>query len=119
MTDREKLVGISTRKAHLIGNGHVTGHVQPAVLSTPELVRFIEVTCAELVRGHLDDAETTVGTKICVTHDAAAHIGETITIDCVVRGIRGRRVSLEVEAHVEDRRISHGSHEQAVVFGPA
>lgn len=117
-TDPAVLMGLNTEASYLIGAGQVTDHVQPAVLGTPEMIRLIEMSCANLVRPHLTDEETTVGTAVCVTHDAGAYEGETIVIRAGVSETIRRRVRFDVEVTVDARRVGGGTHEAAIVRRP-
>jgi fluoroacetyl-CoA thioesterase len=101
-----------------IDEAMVTGHVAPAVLSTPTLVRLLEEACAGLTRPHLAADRTTVGTKVCVTHQAAAHVGELLTVTGRATGVVRNRVTYDVEARVGERLVSIGSLEQAIVTTP-
>jgi fluoroacetyl-CoA thioesterase len=67
------------------------------------------------VRDHLDEGETTVGTHVCVSHQAAAVEGEEITIRCRLARIEKRRLTFDVTVDTPNARISEGTHERAVV----
>jgi len=67
------------------------------------------------VQPHLDEGETTVGTHVCVSHQAAALEGEEITIRCRLTGIERRRLTFAVEVDTPTARISEGTHQRAVV----
>ena len=63
---------------------HVSPHVaafndMPAVFATAYMVGFIEATCIECIRAHLDEGEHSVGTQVNVTHTAATPVGMTVT----------------------------------------
>jgi fluoroacetyl-CoA thioesterase len=79
------------------------------------MIGLIEGTCLETVRPHLDDGETTVGTHVCVSHQAAAGEGERVTVRCRLTKVERRRLTFEVEADVPAGRISEGTHERAVI----
>ena len=90
-------------------------HLPRVVLSTPTMIGLIEGTCLESVREHLDDGETTVGTHVCVSHDAAAGEGEEILVRCRLATIERRRLTFEVEVEGPSARLSTGTHQRAVV----
>jgi fluoroacetyl-CoA thioesterase len=85
------------------------------VLSTPAMIGLLEHTCLETVRTHLDEGETTVGTHICVSHQAAAYADEQVVMRCRLTRVERRRLSFEVEVDGPRGRISEGTHERAVV----
>src|SRR5215211_867508 len=92
-------------------------HLGPAgaVLSTPSMIALMEQCCLQAMQPFLDENENSVGTKICVTHDAAARTGDTVTISCRLQE-SGRRYIWEVEAHAADgKRLGGGTHDRAVI----
>ncbi len=90
-------------------------HLPRVVLSTPTMIGLIEGTCLESVREHLDDGETTVGTHVCVSHDAAAAEGEEITVSCRLLTVEKRRLTFDVDVEGPRGRLSTGTHQRAVV----
>src|SRR5512147_2391715 len=68
------------------------------VYATPMLVRDIEMTSRELLLGHLDAGEDSVGTRIEVEHYAATLLGMTVDITVRIVEVNGRAVALEFEA---------------------
>jgi fluoroacetyl-CoA thioesterase len=90
-------------------------HLPRVVLSTPSMVSLIERTCLLTAQDHLDEGETTVGTHICVSHDAAALEGEEVVITCQLTSMESRRLNFEVSVEGPQRRISSGTHQRAVV----
>jgi fluoroacetyl-CoA thioesterase len=90
-------------------------HLPAAVLSTPSMIQLIEGTCLATVQPHLDEGQTTVGTHVCVSHDAGAFVGETVTVTCRLSEIDRRRLTFETEVTCGDRVLSTGTHQRAVV----
>jgi predicted thioesterase len=87
-----------------------------AVLSTPAMISLMEQCALQAMLPYLDPGETTVGTEVCVTHDAALRVGQQVTIRARFQGLEGRRYVWEVEALGPDgRRIGGGTHKRAVV----
>jgi fluoroacetyl-CoA thioesterase len=69
------------------------------VYATPMLVKDIEVTCRELLLGHLDPGEDSVGTRVELDHLAATLLGMKVKIEAKVAEVKGRAVTFEVSAH--------------------
>ena len=68
------------------------------------------------MRPFLTDDETSVGTEVCVTHDAALAVGQTATVRARLGELQGRRYVWEVEAFAPDgKRLGGGTHKRAVV----
>lgn len=91
-------------------------HLAPTiVLSTPNMVQLMESCSLQTVQPHLGPTETTVGTHVNVSHEAAARGGETVTIDAELIETSKRRLTFAVVVRVEDRIIGQGTHERAVI----
>ena len=93
---------------HLAGQGI-------GVLSTPELVRFVEICALEGVRPFLQPGQDTVGTKVDIKHLAATPIGMRVTARCTLVEIDRRRLSFTFEVHDELDKVSEGSHDRFIV----
>jgi predicted thioesterase len=91
------------------------GHLPRVVLSTPSMIGLIEQTCLTSVQGHLDEGETTVGTHVCVSHQAAASEGEDVVYTTRLTAVDRRRLTFEVHVNGPRGLLSEGTHERAVV----
>ena len=85
------------------------------VLSTPNMIRFMEMTCRNAVLPLLEPGHDTVGTHVNVAHLAAAPIGMIVTFTAEVIRVEGRRVEFRVEARDEKEKIGEGTHERAII----
>jgi predicted thioesterase len=74
------------------------GGGMPAVLSTPNLIGFLERTAREAMAGCLDDDERSVGTEIELRHLAPTPVGHTV--HCIARVIHAvdREVTFQIES---------------------
>jgi fluoroacetyl-CoA thioesterase len=93
-------------------------HLGPAgaVLSTPSMIGLMEQCCLQAMRPFLEENENSVGTKVCVTHDAAARLNDEVTIKANLAEFTGRRYVWDVSAFGPDgKRLGGGTHERAVV----
>jgi predicted thioesterase len=80
------------------------------VYATPMLVRDIEVTCRDLLLGHLDPGEDSVGTRVEIDHLAATLLGMKVTINATLAELKGRAALFEVSATDGVDTICRGRH---------
>ena len=85
------------------------------VLSTPNMIRLMEVTCRNTVLPLLDLGHDTVGTHVNVAHLAGAPIGMSVTFTAEVIRVEGRRVEFKVVAFDEKEKIGEGTHERGII----
>ena len=85
------------------------------VYATPMLLRDIEVTCRDLLLAHLDPGEDSVGTRVEIDHLAPTLLGMKVSIQAKVVELKGRAVTLEIEAKDEQDLICRGRHGRFVV----
>ncbi|MDZ7677337.1 MAG: hotdog domain-containing protein [Acidimicrobiales bacterium] len=108
-------VGLEGSGSHEITADMSPPHLPAPVLSTPSMIQLIEATCLTTAQAHLDEGQTTVGTHVCVSHDAGAFVGETIEVGCRLAELDRRRLTFEVTVTCGDRTLSTGTHQRAVV----
>jgi len=92
-----------------IGSGDVR------VLATPAMIAGIENVCKECVKDHIGEGNTTVGTRIEVSHIAATPLSMEVTYECELCAVDGRRIIFNVSARDEKEVISEGKHERVIV----
>ena len=85
------------------------------VLSTPNLIRQLEITARNSIKPLLDPGHDSVGTHVNVAHLGATPIGMNVTFHSEVISVDNRRVSFKVEAFDEREKVAEGTHERAVV----
>ena len=87
----------------------------PAVLSTPNLVGWLERTAREAMAPSLEDNERSVGLEIELRHLAPTPVGQTVT--CLARVIHadGTQVTFQVEARDEQELVARGVHKRQIV----
>ena len=86
------------------------------VLSTSQMIRLIEDTCLAAVDAQLEAGETTVGTRVDVSHVGMARAGEDVTVDIrLVKITRRRLLSFEVQVTAPAGVISTGTHQRLLV----
>lgn len=87
----------------------------PAVFATGYMVGLFEWCCTELLNDHLDPGEGSLGVHVNFSHLAATPPGLTVTVDCEVTKVDGKRVSFHVRGHDGIETIGEGEHERAIV----
>jgi fluoroacetyl-CoA thioesterase len=85
------------------------------VLSTPNMIGYMERTSRNTVLPLLEPGHDTVGTQVNIKHLAGAPMGMTVTFRAEVIGVEGRRVQFKVEAWDEKEKIGEGTHERAII----
>jgi predicted thioesterase len=85
------------------------------VLSTPHMIGQMEITCRDLVFPMLDPGEDTVGTRVEVSHLAAAPVGTAVTFRAEILAVDRRRVRFRVEARDNQEKIGEGFHERGII----
>ncbi|MDD6728171.1 MAG: thioesterase family protein [Eubacteriales bacterium] len=101
----------STNTAVAAGSGSLP------VFGTPMMIALMEEATCNAVAPLLDEGETTVGTKISVTHDKASSTGTTITAFAELVEVDGRKLVFSVSAK-DDKGdiIGKGTIERFVVI---
>jgi fluoroacetyl-CoA thioesterase len=107
--------GLTNEARHLVSKEMAAPHLPAVVLSTPTMVGLIEGTCLLAAAPHLDEGETTVGTHVCVSHDAAVREGEEFVVRCTLTSVEKRRLNFEVAVDGPAGQISRGTHQRAVI----
>jgi len=85
------------------------------VFATPSLVGLMETAAMEALRGRLSDGDTTVGTRIDVSHLAATPLGDEVRAEATLTSVDGRRLTFEIVAHDSSQKIGEGRHERVIV----
>lgn len=86
------------------------------VFATPFMIALMEEATCNAISDSLGADETTVGTKIDVSHDKASAIGDIITASARLINVDGRRLTFEVFAKDKnDNIIGKGTIERFVV----
>ncbi len=85
------------------------------VLSTPNLIGFLERTCRDAILPLLEPGYDSVGTHVNVYHLAASPIGMNVTFQAEVISVEDRRVNFKVVAFDEKEKIAEGTHERFIV----
>ena len=95
--------------ARALGSGDVD------VFGTPAVVAACEEASVLAVKPHLDDGQTTVGTRIELDHLAPTPVGGKVTASAVLDGVDGRSLTFTVRASDGSGEIARGSHIRVIV----
>lgn len=85
------------------------------VYATPFMIRDVERTCRELILGHVDPGEDSVGAKVEIEHLAPALPGTDVTVSVRLVAVNGRRLRFEASVRDAFEEIGRGHHERFVV----
>lgn len=113
------VAGLDGRATHEVTERYTTGHVARSVLATPSMIGLVEWACFAVTADHVDPDETTVGTHVCLSHESAVLLGESIEIEVALRLVEGRKLTFDVEVSGPRGRVSTGTHQRSVIRLPA
>ena len=85
------------------------------VFSTPYMIALMEEASQSSVAPHLEAGQSTVGTRLSVSHDAATPVGMKVWAESKLMEIDGRRLVFEVRAFDECGLIGQGTHERVII----
>lgn len=109
LTGTAETIVRETNTALAMGSGSLL------VFATPAMVALMEQAACNAVADCFDDATTSVGTLLNLTHDAATAPGKKVTATATLVEVDGRRLVFEVTAADEDKQIGKGRHERFVI----
>ena len=87
----------------------------PAVYSTPDMIRLMEIAAFRALQPFCDEGEITLGTTINIEHRAASLTGARIRGEAVLESFDGRFYTMRVSARDGDREIGRGTVGRAAV----
>lgn len=102
-------VADASKLANAVGSGSLP------VFATPMMTALMEAAACDAVAVYLEPTETTVGTALHITHDAATPQGMTVRAEAEVTGVNGREISFAVTAYDEAGQIGAGTHKRFLV----
>ena len=91
------------------------GDGMPAVVSTPNIIQFLERTARHTLTPHLEADERSVGLEIDIRHLAPTPVGQTIHCRAQVIAVEDRKVTFQIEARDQHEVILRGLHKRAVI----
>lgn len=85
------------------------------VLGTPRILALMEEATVKAVEGHLEDGETTVGTRVEISHVAPIAIGSTVRAEVTLDKVEGRRLIFTASVSDDSGLVAAGKVHRAVV----
>jgi predicted thioesterase len=85
------------------------------VYATPFVLYDVEVASQDLIKAHLDDTETSVGSHVDISHLAPTPLGMWVDIQVTVTAVKGRKIDLAFESRDALDLIARGTHTRYVV----
>lgn len=86
------------------------------VFSTPSMIALMEKASRELVQPYLEEGQSTVGTRLEVSHVAASPIGAHIHAESMLVEIDRRMLTFEVKAYADGELIGEGRHQRCIIY---
>lgn len=109
LTGSAETVVRETNTALAMGSGSLH------VFATPSMVALMEQAACNAVDPCFNDSESSVGTLVNITHDAATALGKKVTATATLVEVQGRKLVFEVTAADEDKQIGKGRHERFII----
>lgn len=112
--------GDAIHRRFTVDAGRLTDHVPGArpLLTTPDLIAWLEDTAADLLRPRLAPGTSSVGTWIGVRHTGPAWLDDRVDVRAVCADVLGRRYLFDVLARVGERAIADGQVAQTLIRAP-
>jgi predicted thioesterase len=85
------------------------------VLGTPRILALVEETTMKAIAGHLEASETTVGTRVELSHVAPVAVGTTVKAEATLEKCEGRRLVFTVSVSDDHGLVAAGKITRAVV----
>ena len=85
------------------------------VFGTPFLCALMEEASWKSIAPHLEEGQSTVGTRLEVSHDSATPAGMKVWAESEIIEVDGKRIVLKVAAYDERGPIGQGVHERFIV----
>ena len=85
------------------------------VFASPFMCALMEKAAWTSIAPCLEEGESTVGTKLDITHDSATPLGMKVWAESQVTEVDGKRIVLKVAAYDEKGLIGQGIHERFII----
>ena len=85
------------------------------VLAPLAMTALMEKAAWTSLAPYLGEGESTVGTKLEITHDSASPLGIKVWAESEVTQVDGKRIVLKVAAYDEKGLIGQGVHERFII----
>lgn len=85
------------------------------VFGTPYMVALMEKAAWASIAPYLAEGESTVGTKVNISHLSATPVGMKVWAESEITLVDGKRIELKVAAYDEKGLIGEGTHERFII----
>ena len=85
------------------------------VFATPWMCALMEQASWTAVAPALEQGESTVGTKLNISHLSATPVGLSVRAESEVTLVDGKRLEFQVSAYDEKGLIGQGTHERFII----
>lgn len=85
------------------------------VLASPALAELVERCCWESLAAHLDEGQTTVGTRLELHHNAPTPVGMTVRCESILTSVDRRALSFQIRAFDAAGEIATAEHDRFIV----
>lgn len=85
------------------------------VFGTPFMIALIEKAAWTSIAPYLAPGDSTVGTKLNISHLSATPVGMKVWAESEITLVDGKRIELKVSAYDEKGLIGEGTHERFIV----
>ena len=85
------------------------------MFGTPFMCALMEEASWKSIAPHLEEGQSTVGTRLEVSHDSATPLGMKVWAESEITQADGKRIVLKVAAYDEKGLIGQGVHERFIV----
>lgn len=111
-------VGMKTRVEDIVSEqntAQAAGSGTLPVFATPFLCALMEKAAWMAIAPGLDEGDSSVGTKLNISHLSATPVGLKVWAESEVTAVDGKRIEFKVTAGDEKGLIGEGTHERFVV----
>ena len=107
--------GMTREHLFTVEEKHAVSPAGIQVLSTPMMIRHMELNSANLIRPLLPADLVSVGYEVHIRHKAPALLGAQITVWSKLVKIDGRKLLFEVRVTEGEKLIGEGTHRRTIV----
>ena len=104
-----EMIVTDDKTAAAIGSGSVR------VFATPWMIAMMELSACNALAPFYEEGQSSVGTHLDVSHDAATPVGMKVRAEAEVTEVDRRRIVLSVAAYDEMGLIGKGKHERFLI----
>ncbi|MCR5228148.1 MAG: thioesterase family protein [Eubacterium sp.] len=106
---KQELLVTDKDTAKAVGSGGLN------VFATPAMIALAEKTAIQSILEYLSEGESTVGTKLDISHIAATPVGMKVSCETELIEIDRRKLVFSVNVYDEVEKIGEGTHERFIV----